>query len=410
MLPFRAVLEGMGAEVSYDDATRLVTASRGDTTIKFTLEDDTIYINSNGENSELKLDVPMIIKNNRTLVPIRFLSNALGMQIGWDGDYQTVLIVDAEAYAEDFEKNAPNLMALTEKTDIKYNTSSVDLSFDISSKPFDGPQAQASIAAKLDSVTVDGAASVNGTISADIAQLGISVAPVENADIEIITADGKLYIKTDLIEKLFNSEYSSPITDALKAAVTGDKWFCVDVNALIDKMFGDMMPDEMKDLYAKILSSDASSFENLSLPQIVASISTTEGDATLESAMQADMIIDAYKAIDKYITVTDNKIEIKMSEDDLVDILASMGFSEELSAEELRELTDMLTFDIYAVSEYGETEASSRADITFGVKFIDEDTLTLHITETDKQDDNEKPAAAPDDAVDLMPFISGLMK
>ena len=115
MLPFRAVLEGMGAKVDYEDASRLVTASRDGITIKFTLLDDTIYINNNGADSQIKLDVPMIIKNDRTLVPIRFISNALGMQIGWAGEYNTVLIVDNDAYADDFAANTPNLTAISEK-------------------------------------------------------------------------------------------------------------------------------------------------------------------------------------------------------------------------------------------------------------------------------------------------------
>ena len=86
MIPFRAVLEDMGATVEYDDSQRLVTATKGETQIKFTLMDDAIYINNNGVDSTITMDVPMIIVEGRTLVPIRFMSNALGMQVGWDGE------------------------------------------------------------------------------------------------------------------------------------------------------------------------------------------------------------------------------------------------------------------------------------------------------------------------------------
>ena len=51
MIPFRAALENMGASVDYDDSSRLVTAKKGDTTIKFTLMDDTIYVDNNGSES-----------------------------------------------------------------------------------------------------------------------------------------------------------------------------------------------------------------------------------------------------------------------------------------------------------------------------------------------------------------------
>ena len=45
MIPFRAALENMGAAVDYNNESRLVTAKKGDTEIKFTLMDDIIYIN-----------------------------------------------------------------------------------------------------------------------------------------------------------------------------------------------------------------------------------------------------------------------------------------------------------------------------------------------------------------------------
>ena len=65
MIPFRAALENMGASVDYDDSSRLVTAKKGDTTIKFTLMDDTIYVDNNGSESTVKMDTPMIIVDDR---------------------------------------------------------------------------------------------------------------------------------------------------------------------------------------------------------------------------------------------------------------------------------------------------------------------------------------------------------
>ncbi|MBR0469707.1 MAG: copper amine oxidase N-terminal domain-containing protein, partial [Clostridia bacterium] len=79
MIPFRAALETMNADVDYDDATKTVTATKGDTTITFELLDDTIYIDNNGEKSEITMDVPMLVEDGRTYVPVRFMSNALGM-------------------------------------------------------------------------------------------------------------------------------------------------------------------------------------------------------------------------------------------------------------------------------------------------------------------------------------------
>ena len=99
MIPFRAALESMGAKVGYNDKNRMVTAKKGNITIRFTLLDSVIHINNNGSESDMEMDVPMIIREDRTLVPIRFMSNALGMQVGWDGITRTVVIMDYDAVA-----------------------------------------------------------------------------------------------------------------------------------------------------------------------------------------------------------------------------------------------------------------------------------------------------------------------
>lgn len=392
MLPFRAVLEGMGATVDYTDATRHVTANRGDVTIEFTLLDDTIYIKENGQERQIKMDVPMIIKNDRTLVPIRFISNALGMQVGWEGDYQTVLIVDTDAYAAELEASMPNLTALTEKKTFKYNTSALDMAVKLN---ISGTESSADM--KLNSKTAENVSSVSGKINADISGLAEGTAPVKDADIEIVTADGKVYIKTDLIKKMFASNKNEVI------ASSDEKWFYIDAKELITKFFGDDVPEGVKDIYSGVISGDVSSFENLSLADIIASLNQTDGDATLMSAMQADMTIDAYKIIDKYISVTDNKVEMTFTKDNMNEIFSEMG----LSDDELAEMMNMLDLDVHAVTEYSEDKAESKADITVGAKVSDTETftITLNLTETDTQEESAEPASIPQDAVDLMSVI-----
>ncbi|MBR0027982.1 MAG: copper amine oxidase N-terminal domain-containing protein, partial [Clostridia bacterium] len=112
MIPFRAALETMNADVDYDDATKTVTATKGDTTITFELLDDTIYIDNNGEKSEITMDVPMLVEDGRTYVPVRFMSNALGMDVGWNGDNETVIIMDYDEYIDKINESIPNLKKL----------------------------------------------------------------------------------------------------------------------------------------------------------------------------------------------------------------------------------------------------------------------------------------------------------
>lgn len=54
-----------------------------------------IKINVNGK--EIKLDTPAYIENNRTMVPVRFISEALGLKVNWISEEQIVEVVDKES-------------------------------------------------------------------------------------------------------------------------------------------------------------------------------------------------------------------------------------------------------------------------------------------------------------------------
>ncbi|MCR4399927.1 MAG: stalk domain-containing protein [Syntrophomonadaceae bacterium] len=89
LVPMRAIFEGLGASVSWDAATRTVTAVRLATEIKLSVGQ--WYALKNG--AVLPLDVPARIIAGRTMVPIRFVSEALGAQVSWDAATQSVSIV-----------------------------------------------------------------------------------------------------------------------------------------------------------------------------------------------------------------------------------------------------------------------------------------------------------------------------
>lgn len=88
LVPFRAIFEKLGAKVDWDNDTRTVTAVKDGTTI--TLKIGEKAININGENKEL--DAASQIVNDRTLVPVRAISEALGCKVEWDGETKTVII------------------------------------------------------------------------------------------------------------------------------------------------------------------------------------------------------------------------------------------------------------------------------------------------------------------------------
>lgn len=88
MVPLRAIVEALGADVEWDGRLQLVTVAKGDVTI--VLPVGSLRATVNG--SEVALDVPAVIVGNRTMVPLRFLSESLGAQVGWFSQGQVVSV------------------------------------------------------------------------------------------------------------------------------------------------------------------------------------------------------------------------------------------------------------------------------------------------------------------------------
>lgn len=80
LVPMRAIFEALGASVSWDNATQTATGVLGGTTVKITIDSNVMYKNG----SPAELDAAATIINDRTLVPVRAISEAFGAQVGWD--------------------------------------------------------------------------------------------------------------------------------------------------------------------------------------------------------------------------------------------------------------------------------------------------------------------------------------
>jgi hypothetical protein len=79
-VPLRGVFEQLGATVAFDRASGAVTAQRAATTVE--LKVGSTLARVNGEN--MVMLQPALYKNGRTLVPLRFLSEALGAGVEWN--------------------------------------------------------------------------------------------------------------------------------------------------------------------------------------------------------------------------------------------------------------------------------------------------------------------------------------
>ena len=88
MVGFRSILEALGATVKWDEDTQTVTAEKDDTSIILTIGSTSAYVN--GEEKPL-LAAPELTADT-TMIPVRFVSEALGMKVGWDDSCQLVTI------------------------------------------------------------------------------------------------------------------------------------------------------------------------------------------------------------------------------------------------------------------------------------------------------------------------------
>lgn len=88
LVPMRAIFEALGAKVHWEVGKQVVTAAKNKNTIIVSI--GSIYAAVNGR--EQALDVPAQIINNRTMVPVRFISESLGAKVSWSVRSQTVTI------------------------------------------------------------------------------------------------------------------------------------------------------------------------------------------------------------------------------------------------------------------------------------------------------------------------------
>ena len=94
-IPLRGLLELMGAEITWDNEVQGITVVKGDTKIYLQIMYKNVIVTTPqyGEAQFTLLAEPRIT-DNRTFVPIRFISEQLGYNVSWDGVTKTVTITN----------------------------------------------------------------------------------------------------------------------------------------------------------------------------------------------------------------------------------------------------------------------------------------------------------------------------
>lgn len=88
LVPARAVFEKAGAEVTWDQPTQTATFKRGSDVVTIKYNDTFLYKNG----APIALDVPAQIINDRTMIPVRAISEAMDFGVTWNPVQKTVLV------------------------------------------------------------------------------------------------------------------------------------------------------------------------------------------------------------------------------------------------------------------------------------------------------------------------------
>ena len=99
MVPFRGIFEALGADIKVDG--KIITATTDTTTIIHTIGTSTSKVNG----VTIEMARPSFVKNSRTLVPLRFISEALGAEVDWYSPESTVYIFTNPKVKESAKKH-----------------------------------------------------------------------------------------------------------------------------------------------------------------------------------------------------------------------------------------------------------------------------------------------------------------
>ena len=101
-IPLRATFTALGfadEDITWDGETRTATAVKDGLTITLTEGEKSVTVTKDEESETLETDAAAYVDaaTGRTLVPLRFVAQAAGCNVGWDSNARTAIIDDTAA-------------------------------------------------------------------------------------------------------------------------------------------------------------------------------------------------------------------------------------------------------------------------------------------------------------------------
>lgn len=363
MVPVRKIFEVLGATIAWDGETETVTATTEEKIMKLQINNNIATVKTGETTEELTLDAAPVVIDGRTLVPVRFISETLGLKVGWDDATQTVIIMDTGIILEILKAKAPTFYAMITEESVPVKTAEMD--FDI-----EGTLKYTHTEDKSNNSNIKFA--LTGLLK--IAEKAIGL------DLDYkVTGKGAIYdmMKENKVEKatvktLLDLENPAVyVKSSLIEAEVGDKW--------VKESYYDM--DEIMDMSAleqmQVVADPEERLQDAidAMFDLVVLTPTTYQEVEMFTKLACMFISDDYMSVSGRTTKT-YKYEISVK--DVEEIFASMGLGE-LGLSEILKNTKLVFTSKYANGL--NTEATLNLDVEME---YDDEIVDLDMTITGK--------------------------
>ncbi|HWI53541.1 MAG TPA: copper amine oxidase N-terminal domain-containing protein [Symbiobacteriaceae bacterium] len=93
LVPLRAIGEALGARVTWNESTLTATVALGDREVNVTVGSNLVVVRQPGKADVITYsDIAPVVAGGRTLVPVRVISESLGLKVGWNEATHTVTL------------------------------------------------------------------------------------------------------------------------------------------------------------------------------------------------------------------------------------------------------------------------------------------------------------------------------
>ena len=249
MVPFRQILETMGATVTFDQQTQRVLVSKPDVEFSFMIGGTDITIKKDGAATVKKMDVAPFLdqQTNRTYVSARFMAESMGNSVFWDQDAQTAVIIDQTSIFANADQDFSIISKLlTMEMDLQksYETNgSFQADVAISEKAAGADNLSMSFAGDMSGITQKSSAemTMNMVINADNALASLSAEEKAQAQ-PILDMLKSITMKIKMDGESGSMYMNSNIFSLMDPSFTPNTWFKMNLFETYDKMGIDLRP------------------------------------------------------------------------------------------------------------------------------------------------------------------------